>query len=247
MTSGEKAVVQAAIKWTYSRPYNWTRIVGSDEDILAHDVMALVYNCVECNTDTHRCGGCGENVGHGDNDCGKNCTNDPVTGIERDGSTYPCWECLTDPTEDPAPWCDCRPEDFGAAHPGHACRLRAHDVEFCLNRPQDAQVKVLVWYPRTWVDVRAGDQVRLPDSDVTATIATAVHLHWHVDPRSSEYEPRPLEWSGVQVRFEGEDQPLRTMDPAKPIDILLSPQEHSHIKFLGWPNRIGMIKKEVSR
>lgn len=53
-----------------------------------------------------------------------------------DASTYPCWECLVDPTEDPRPWCDCRPEDSAEpAHP-YPCRLRAHAPESCLNRPE---------------------------------------------------------------------------------------------------------------
>ncbi len=30
--------------------------------------------CSDCDHDTHRCGGCGEPVGHGETDCGKRCT-----------------------------------------------------------------------------------------------------------------------------------------------------------------------------
>lgn len=69
MTPEEKAVIQAAI---------------NDRDLspaLADAVQRLTYSCAECNTDTHRCGGCGENVLHGDYDCGKNCTNDPVINL----------------------------------------------------------------------------------------------------------------------------------------------------------------------
>jgi hypothetical protein len=97
------------------------------------------------------------------------------------------------------------------------------------------------WVPRTWQDVRQGDRVRLPGTDVTASVTSVVMLPWHVHPAADPYHPErhKCEWIAVRVRF-AEDGKARDMDPAKPVEIELTPAEVAAIELLGWENRVGM-------
>lgn len=102
------------------------------------------------------------------------------------------------------------------------------------------------WVPRTWADVRAGDRVRMPGTNVTADIFSAVHIRHHTDPRSSEYHPRPLDWDSVHVRFTvtpNSGGTLRMMNPAAPVEIELSPAEVQAIELLGWENRLKLVEE----
>lgn len=119
------------------------------------------------------------------------------------------------------------------------------DVQPCICPREEP---ILVWVPRTWLDVRAGDDVRLPGTEATAHVEHAVHQRWHVDPRTgtaSWNPPQPLEWSGVKVTLRttaNPDQPAElTMDPTKPVEIKLTKTEADAIEILGWETRIGMI------
>jgi hypothetical protein len=110
----------------------------------------------------------------------------------------------------------------------------------------------LIWVPRTWLDVRTGDDVRLPGTDNTAHVEHAVHQRWRVDPRTgtaSWNPPQPLEWSGVKVTLRttaNPDQPAElTMDPAKPVEIKLAQVEADAIELLGWENRTQLITEET--
>lgn len=55
--------------------------------------------------------------------------------IRVSANTWPCVNCLTDPHEDPRPWCDCL-EDETCAGP---CRRKAHLVTVCHNYTGIAQ------------------------------------------------------------------------------------------------------------
>lgn len=120
---------------------------------------------------------------------------------------------------------------------------------------EQARHDELIWVPRTWADVRPGDDVRLPGTDNVAHVQHAVHLRWHVDPRtgtSSWNPPQPLEWSGVHVMLRTAahpDQPADlTMDPAKAVEIHLTQSEADAMDALdaaglaGWRNRAGLIE-----
>jgi hypothetical protein len=100
----------------------------------------------------------------------------------------------------------------------------------------------LEWWPRTWTDVRSGDRVRIPDTEHTAHVLSAVHLPWHVHPKADPYHPErsAVEWTAVRVRMEGRTE-LIDMDPGKLIEIELSASEVAAIEALGWENRIGLI------
>lgn len=110
------------------------------------------------------------------------------------------------------------------------------------------------WVPRTWADVRQGDRVRLNEATPPAYVQSAVHLHWHTDPRtgtSYHNPPQPMEWSAVRVTLAQQEDPLNhdldrvlgefDMDPAKLIEIELSPSEVAAIKAIGWEHRIGLV------
>jgi hypothetical protein len=103
----------------------------------------------------------------------------------------------------------------------------------------------LIWVPRTWADVRLGDRVRMIGSDnPPAYVQTCVHLHWHADPRSSEYRPEALEWAGVRVSLKHGGR--YEMDPAKPIEIEIAENEFHILNALGWENRVGVIRDDAS-
>lgn len=91
--------------------------------------------CTMCDTDTHRCHGCGEPVEHGKHAC------DQCELIHADGPPPPCCEHMLNPDEDPAPWCDCRSDDDMAR--GHAgpCKRQAH-----LRADHDTPAEL----PKTW-------------------------------------------------------------------------------------------------
>lgn len=116
----------------------------------------------------------------------------------------------------------------------------------------------LIWVLRTWADVRSGDDIRMPGTSNEAYVQSAVHLQWHVDPRGSEYQPQPLEWSGVRVVLHHNTKGARvsqsewTMDPAKPIEIQLSQGELDSMRLLAntllqqsedemWAGRQGLV------
>jgi hypothetical protein len=115
-----------------------------------------------------------------------------------------------------------------------------------------------IWVPRTWADVRTGDDVRLPGTENYAHVHRAVHLHWHVDPRtgtSSYNPPQPMSWSGVHVTLYTKKNETTgnidvqasefTMDPAKPIEIKTTQLELDAIELIGgWPARVGVITND---
>lgn len=97
------------------------------------------------------------------------------------------------------------------------------------------------WIPRTWVDVRRGDTVRLPGTEHTAKVAgVSSVLGWHVHPDADPYHPERsiVEWTALNIAFEGETEG-RVIDPAKPVEILLTPAEVAAIEALGgWKHRM---------
>lgn len=113
------------------------------------------------------------------------------------------------------------------------------------------EVQAPIWVPRTWTDVRDGDTVRMPGTDATAEILSALAEPWHVDPKtgtSSWNPPQPLEFTVIHVLMQTDDPisgpgPLtkRTFDanPAAPVEILIDQLTLDAIELLGgWPARI---------
>lgn len=108
----------------------------------------------------------------------------------------------------------------------------------------------LIWHPRTWADVRSGDTVRLPGSEVTAEVYTADLLHWNIDPRTgtSAYNPPvAMPHDVMRVHFTHElEAPPRDMDPVKPVEIQLTRSEIEALDTIGWAERTGlMIERQV--
>lgn len=150
------------------------------------------------------------------------------------GSPHPCFECITDPTEDPAPWCDCLPEDQCDG----PCRLRAHAPENCPNlivqrvtpssRPE--------WEASTWHYVMDGDTVRLPGrSETESVVESIMPIGWHADSR--EYVGQdgkvrdwvtPREHTKLSIRFVGRPGMVH-FEPDVPVDILMD--EHRRAEY----------------
>jgi hypothetical protein len=110
----------------------------------------------------------------------------------------------------------------------------------------------LDWVPRTWQDVRQGDTVRLPGTEHTAYVESAVHVPWHVKPGT---RATPLEWQVIRVTLvpftQHDALDLRNtkpygMDPAGEVEILLAPSEARVIEALGWENRMEVVVDKSS-
>lgn len=149
-----------------------------------------------------------------------------------DGSTYPCWECLTDPAEDPRPWCDCRPEDFGKTHPGHPCRLRAHSPENCLNRPEPAE-PAPVWVPTTMGHCLINDRIRIGQEE--ATVLRSNKGIWNVDPRNYW---QPAAYRHVELRMELDTVPgFQQYPESLAIEMLCTPERLAVLRIQeGFPS-----------
>lgn len=235
MTSEEKAVIQAAIRFYRAHEFGRDQLgsalieagQGFDEA-----VRALIHSCPDCNHDTHRCPGCGLPIQHLDGACRK-CTErveqearEHLTGVK---PPYKVGDTVT---------------VGGIEFTKHA---ELPDVEMTVSSP-------LSWVRRTWLDVRMGDRVRLPGTDSTAYVKHCVHRKWNVDtlnPAYSEYRPGDflLRWKEVHVTLiMPAEAGKRVIDfpPNGPIDIELSAAEVSAIETIGWENRVALITEEVS-
>src|ERR1044072_138718 len=133
---------------------------------------------------------------------------------------------------------------------GHTCPGDGdhipHGATDCGNHDETQPDPVLIWVERTWADVRTGDRVRMPGTDATAHVQSAMHQRWHVDPRSSEYRPEGLEWSAVRVTLafaftNATNVSSYDMDPAQPVEIEIDEATLHMLNALGWENRVGMI------
>ncbi len=228
MTPEEKAVIQAAIEWRRAIPGR-TRDVWQTIE-LEEKIWNLIIRCNECNAGGHVCPGDGNPIGHGDTDCGEHDDDEPR-------------ECN-----------NCAPLRAGAS----VDRVDGSDLTTpCVECGAVETITVsqegaeLIWVPRTWADVRAGDTVRMPGTDSTARVVSAVHRAWHVHPAADEYRPNemPANWSEVYVGLRPldseapEDVPCTrySMDPAGPIEIQATQAEVDAIEMLGgWPARVGI-------
>lgn len=115
---------------------------------------------------------------------------------------WPCPECLTDPKEDPRPWCDCRQSDPATDHKG-ACWRRAHRPVDCPAAPAGT------WVPTYWTEVHKGDRIRVPAGNgyAEAVVESAMPLKW-VGSGASQ----------VKVRLVGRDQ-VYTMSGLVQVDV----------------------------
>lgn len=65
----------------------------------------------------------------------------------------------------------------------------------------------MTWHPRRWREVLAGDRVSVGGVEAEVVLAGPLQS-WHVDPRSSEYRPAPLEHEvyPVTLRWDGQEK-----------------------------------------
>lgn len=95
----------------------------------------------------------------------------------------------------------------------------------------------LSWYLRTFTDVRKGDHIRLPGQENSeADVEDIVHRNWDVDPSTSKYESRPLDWADVNVKLSGRS--TIAIISTYPVEIELTEEEVRACELLGWENRI---------
>ena len=228
MTPEEKAVIDAAMEWHYAILANPSAIplVPMSGPALAlegisHATWQLVTSCPECNAGGHTCPGDGNSINHTATDCGEH---EDLRQSIADASTYPCWECLVDPTEDPAPWCDCQPGAlFNPAH-SYPCRNRAHSPENCLNRPEPEPT----WEPATLLYTLAGDRIRIgqDETDVLRSSSGA----WHAQVVSSVLPSgktwdKVTPWEHTELRLDLSANPgFQEYPPNLPCEILCTPE-----------------------
>lgn len=108
------------------------------------------------------------------------------------------------------------------------------------------------WVARTWTDVRVGDRVRVPGTEITARVQAIyrapqedpVGRTWHVVP-SAETGPWAhktdvvIQPGQLGVLFQDE-QPhqAHVLMRNVPVEIELTPAEVAAIELLGWHNRV---------
>ena len=107
------------------------------------------------------------------------------------------------------------------------------------------------WVLRTWADVVTGDEVRMPGTEVTASIAMR-YRHPSEDPTGRSWHVVPLDmtpgpWAHTKdhvvqpgecvVQMEGRQKAFFA-DPAAPVEIKLTAEEVKLFDRLGWANRV---------
>lgn len=240
-----------------------------DPCALRNAIDALTYACPECNAGGHTCPGDGEPIPHGATDCGEH-SEPPAPKIDEDAQYLA--ELFLEVGDEWLKYVEWR--DGQQAKIEHWIDnvtrvIYADSLELIGEFEVTASARRLpppgpedddalrddpIWVPRTWTDVRSGDDVRLPGTDNYAHVQRAVHQAWQVDPRtgtSSYNPPRALAWSGVKVTlYSTAEDGTRgfatqvsefTMDPVKPIEIKLTRSEVEAIELLGWDNRLELI------
>ena len=197
MTPEEKAVVEAAIA---ERNSLWNLFATGKDSPLVAAIDALI----DLRTD------------QSDRDAAETA----ILAGELSASTFPCWECLTDPTEDPITWCDDRPEDFGTQNPNHPCRLRAHAPEKCLNRPADPDP---VWIETAMGNALINDEIRMGSE--RATVLRSNRGIWNADTRNS-WEPKAWKHEEFRAELQGPTAPpgFQQYPAAASIEILCTPE-----------------------
>jgi hypothetical protein len=108
------------------------------------------------------------------------------------------------------------------------------------------------WVLRTWADVVTGDEVRMPGTDATATIAMRYRhpsedkagKSWHVVASAETgpwaYKTDHFVQPGECVVMLGTDTNVgpRFMNPVAPVEIKLTAEEVKLYGRLGWSNRV---------
>lgn len=214
MTPEEKAVINLVLRWREES------LAGNGEfsfRAFKGVADALVFSCPQCNAGGHTCPGDGNPISHTQTDCGQH-----VDGSVRTAETLPCWECLTDPTEDPSPWCDCRKLGERCAGP---CRQRAHAPDRCPNMSPAWRDRhpAPVWVETDMRQCLAGDRIRMGASE--ANVLRSVSGVWHAD-NGDAWHPRG--WEHLEFRAELDVVPgFRQYPPNASIEILCTPERRA--------------------
>lgn len=227
---------------------------------------AGVERCSICDAGGHTCSGCGHPVPHGGpvdySDHGAGCPGFEQWHLERSLAEYALgvvqeWMRIIElerlPGQPRVTWQDHQGAFILGEHP-HGDQYGRFRLKVAVESlpelppigPENdpAQIEEMRepeeppgWVPRTWVDVRRGDRVRLPGTEHVAEVAAAIHMPWHVHP-ASRRDPIAMEWAAVRVTLNGRQYDKK---PADSIEIELSPGEVAAIELLGWDNRDGLI------
>jgi hypothetical protein len=132
------------------------------------------------------------------------------------------------------------------------CRCSADEKMYCASSQchggSNVQESETQWVLRTWQDVRTDDRVRMPGTDVTATIQTRylsaeqdpMGQAWHVVSGGSgpfaHQKDHVVQPGECVVLLEGETQP-RFMNPVAPVEIEVTAKDVWATELLGWENR----------
>lgn len=248
MTPEERAVINTAIEWRRAIPGRTRDIKLTIE--LERVIWELIISCQQCNHDTHRCGGCGAEVGHGEYTC-SDCEEPPRLNVP--ASTAGVNDPLVYAHD---PHCNAQHEAGPQACPlpepeiHTASTVATAELSAALERQRDE----LIWHPRTMKDARKGDQIRPAGSDMpNGTAVTdrywppqpavptrhgplpADRDTWHVVPGAKHWDDHVVQPGEVWLCLDGGAP--RNVDPDFPIEILLTRAEIAAIELLGWDNR----------
>lgn len=109
----------------------------------------------------------------------------------------------------------------------------------------------MLWVPRTMIDVRQGDRIRLKGTE--AIVSSALCLHWHAVIKtkadSAYWDTLPCPWTGVRMRLLGRER-LYEFPEDMSVDIHLTQHEVSMLESMGWQSRVAVLTsaaEELSR
>lgn len=106
----------------------------------------------------------------------------------------------------------------------------------------------LIWVLRTWADVRQGDTVRMPGSDVTAVVATRYwpatddargRGSWHVVEGEKHWDDHVVQEGECVIRFATDpEKHARFMNPDAPVEIQMERDVAEAVALMGWEHRV---------
>ncbi len=126
-------------------------------------------------------------------------------------------------------------------------------------RAADGATSTVTWVTRTWADVRQGDTVRMPGTEQTTTVfdrywppvsASGVSAglrprfagSWHMVAGEKHWDDRVVRPGECCVVIVSADATPRFMNPAAPVEIMMTDEELEAIQLLGsWDERVKVV------
>ncbi len=116
-------------------------------------------------------------------------------------------------------------------------------------RAADGATTAFTWVTRTWADVRQGDTVRMPGTEQTTTVFDRYWPaekgragSWHMVTGEKHWDDRLVQPGECCVVIVSPSSGARFMNPAAPVEIMMTDEELEAIQLLGsWDERVKVV------